>query len=240
MTGDRLVAERKTALLHGERQPEPAAVSANGAKGRQNRLLFGIVLVALVLGTGLSLWFTVLRERFVPKQFGVVVPGEVYRSGQISKYLIQEVIDRYHIGTIIDLSGLDPEFADQQAEIAAAQSQGIRLCRFPLRGNGTGDIEHFADAVEALVQSQRSGVPVLVHCAAGAQRTGACVSFYRLLVRGDSPESVYQELTRYGWNPHKDGVLLDYVNSHMEQLATLLVERHVLDRVPPTLPVLKP
>ncbi|HUE16408.1 MAG TPA: hypothetical protein VMR25_19700, partial [Planctomycetaceae bacterium] len=88
--------------------------------------------------------------------------------------------------------------------------------------------------------SQRNGRPVLVHCYAGAQRTGACVSFYRLLIRQDRPESVYEELSRYGWDSGSDQVLVDYVNSHMRELATLLVQRHVLDRVPQTIPALHP
>ena len=132
-----------------------------------------------------------LRDDFVPKKFGTVVAGEVYRSGQISHRLIGGVIDRYHIGTIIDLNGLDPADRDQQAEMAMARSKGVEHFCFPLRGNAKGSIERYADAVETLVRSQRRGVPVLVHCSAGAQRTGACVAFYRLLVRRESPESVY-------------------------------------------------
>ncbi len=226
--------------------PESTVVSsrpaeANVSVGRRRRVfIFAIVGAAAVAAIGAGVWFFVLRDRFVPKRFGVVIPGEVYRSGQISRHLIAEVIDRYRIGTIIDLNGFDPSDPDQQAEATVSQSKGVRHCCFPLRGNGTGKIERYADAIEALVNSQRNGRPVLVHCYAGAQRTGACVSFYRLLIRQDPPESVYEELVRYGWDPESDQVLVDYVNSHMRELATLLVQRHVLDRVPLTIPALHP
>ena len=74
----------------------------------------------------------------------------------------------------------------------------------------------------------------------GTQRTGGCVSFYRLLVRHDPPESIYQDLTRYGWDAGTDQILLDYMNSNMRTMANLLVDRHVLDRVPDEIPRLHP
>ena len=113
-------------------------------------------------------WFLFLRDRFIPKRFGVVVKNEVYRSGQISRHLIGGVIDRYHIGTIIDLNGFDPNEPDQQAEVAISKAKGVHYFNFPLKGDATGRIERYAGAIEALVHSQRSGIPVLVHCSAGA------------------------------------------------------------------------
>ena len=193
-----------------------------------------------VAGIGVGLWVFLVRDRVVPKRFGVVVAGEIYRSGQISRYLIADVIDRYQIGTIVDLNGFDPNDADQQAEVTVSRLKGVRHCCFPLRGNATGKIAHYADALEAIVGSQRSRIPVLVHCYAGTQRTGACISFYRLLVLKDRPENVYQELVRYGWDAGSDQVLIEYVNSHLRELAALLVQRHVLDRVPDAVPSLHP
>jgi hypothetical protein len=200
-----------------------------------------LIGVALAIGLGASAaWGLVLRDRFVPKRFGVVVDGKLYRSGQISRFLIADVVDRNDIGTIIDLNGLDPNDIDQQAELRVSEARGVLHLRFPLKGDATGPIDRYAGAVQAIVESEREGRPVLVHCAAGTQRTGACVSFYCLLVRHDPPESVYRELKRYGWDPKLNHILLDYVNGHMHELAQLLVERHVIEREPMPLPLLHP
>jgi hypothetical protein len=225
-------ASAPTLVLH---QPDTDATP-----GRPSRRWLVPVIICIVATIGCGLWFFQLRDRLIVKRFGVVVPGSFYRSGQISRYLIADVIDRYQLGTIVDLNGFDPKDADQQAEADVSRSKGVQHFCFPLRGNGTGRIAHFADAIEAIVKSQQNQIPVLVHCYAGTQRTGACVSFYRLLVLKDRPESVYQELARYGWDAGTDQVLLEYVNSHLRELAGLLVERHVLDKLPETIPTLHP
>jgi predicted protein tyrosine phosphatase len=223
--------------------PEPKPLTAGQQRrrvGRSARFLALTVAVVAILAAAIALWSFVLRDRFIAKRFGVVIPGQVFRSGQISKSLIADVVERHKIGTIIDLNGLDPNDADQRAEMDVAEAKGIRHLRFPLKGDATGPIERYAGAVEAMVQSDHEGRPVLVHCAAGTQRTGACISFYRLLVRHDPPEDVYRELLRYGWDPNANHILADYVNGHMRELAGLLVERHAIDRAPDPPPVLHP
>jgi hypothetical protein len=222
----------------GESRDRTADAGPKPQKSVRAVLLIGAAVT--IAATAIGLWSVVLRDRLVPKRFGVVVPGKVFRSGQISRFLIADVVSRNAIGTIIDLNGLEPGNADQQAELDLAQAKGIRHMRFTLRGNATGEIDHYAGALAAIVESERQGRPVLVHCAAGTQRTGACVSFYRLLVRHDPPESVYRELKKYGWDPRSDQILVDYVNGHMHELAQLLVQRHAIEREPSPLPILHP
>ncbi len=221
----------------------PTSLASGKLRSTQRNVLRGTALAAIglaVVASAIALWTLVLRERFVAKRFGAVVPGKVFRSGQISKFLIADVVERNGIGTIIDLNGLDPNDADQRAELEISEAKGLRHLRFPLRGDATGPIDRYAGAVQAIVASEHEGRPVLVHCAAGTQRTGACVSFYRLLVSHDPPESVYRELLSYGWDPKANKVLLEYVNGHMHELAQLLVARQTIDREPDPLPMLHP
>ncbi len=219
-----------------------SAKSEIGAKagGRRKSIWIAAAASVALLIAGGSLWHFVVRDRVIPKRFGAVVPGKVFRSGQISRHLIAEVVDHNHIGTIIDLNGLDPSDPDQQAERQVSEARGVQLLRFPLRGDATGPIDRYAGAVQSISESERQGRAVLVHCSAGSQRTGACVSFYRLLVRHDSPPDVYRELVAYGWNPRTNQVLLNYVNGHMSEMAHMLVERHVIDHEPSPLPSLHP
>ena len=200
---------------------------------RVPRSVRNVVILALVVVAGIGVWDT-FKYRFIAKRFGVVVPGKVYRSGQISRWMLDETISEHKIGAIVDLQGIDPASEHQQYEIAAAERLGVELHRFPLAGDGTGEIERYADAVETIAVCERAGKPVLVHCAAGSQRTGGAVAAYRLLVRGESPQEARSELERFKWDP--ESPLIGYLNEHMAELARMLVERGVIERVPEPLP----
>jgi protein-tyrosine phosphatase len=191
------------------------------------------MLAAVLAG----MWFGVLRDRVVAKRWGVVDEGAIYRSGQLSRHLVQPVLERYGIRVVIDLTEADPADVDQQAEQRAIAELGLESHRCPLIGDGTGDIRQYAAAVAAIVAARRDRKPVLVHCHAGAQRTGGVIAAYRLLVeRRQSTAEVLAELPRYGWQRGRDDVLVEYLNQHMEELARILVEQHVIDDVPAPLP----
>ena len=179
-----------------------------------------------------------LRDRFVPKRFGVVVAGKIYRSGQLHHALVRETLVKNHIQVVIDLTHEDPSNVNQQTEQAAIRDLGLQGLRFPMDGNGTGTVDRVAGAVAALAKAEHDGKPALVHCAAGAQRTGTVVATYRLLVKGDSPRDVLTELQHYGWQPGNDHARLNFLNDHMPEFAECLVQLGTLSEKPPSIPVL--
>ena len=213
----------------------------NGPEPQRSPAMVRIRVKWLILGSvvaAISMLLIFGKYQFIPKRFGVVVPGRIYRSGQISKRLIEGVLSKHDIRVVIDLTGIDPTNVDQRAEIEACQKGGIQHVPLVLGGDGTGDIRHYAKALAILQECEREGQPVLVHCATGAQRTGGVIAAYLLLLHQASPGSICKELMRYGWKPHKDQILLDYLNEHMAELATLLVEMDVLPKMPDSLPSL--
>lgn len=219
-----------------ENNPEESGPQLSRA-ARATRVAFITLAVAAL---GAWLWHDVIKYRVTAKRFGVVVPGRVYRSGQISKWMIGPTLDKYAITTVVDLQGRDPNDRFQEKEIETVLGRGLELRRFPLGGDGTGDVRMYADAIQVIAGCERTGRPVLVHCAAGTQRTGGVVACYRVLVRNESPQDAYEELKRYDWDPHDDAVLLEFVNGHMRELAELLVARGVISRLPGHIPVIAP
>lgn len=197
----------------------------------------GLGLVSIALAAGL--WIYVLRDRLIVKKWGTVTPGVVFRSGQISRFLVAPTLQQYRIKHIICMTSPDANDVDQQAELAAAQELGIDYQFWPLNGRGIGKVEHFTGAVTALCRHAQQGEPVLIHCHAGAQRTGGVVAAYRLLIEGRSPEFVFSELRQYGWNPKRDQVLIDFVNAHLRDAAEELVAAGCLEKIPQPLPVLR-
>ncbi|MEX0703933.1 MAG: dual specificity protein phosphatase family protein [Planctomycetales bacterium] len=216
----------------------PAERAASAALSRRRWMLVLAFFLAGLAGT--LLWSEVLKYRFIVKRWGVVEPGLIYRSGQISKWLIEDTLERHDIAVVIDLNGIEAGDVHQPVEIETVARLGLEHHRFPLAGNGTGDVRMYAEAIRVIHESSRAGRPVLVHCSAGTQRTGGVIACYRMLVQKQPPGEAYAELRRYEWDPQRDRTLLEYVNAHMEELARLLVANGVLAEAPDPLPLLQP
>ena len=213
------------------------ASSSFHSRFKQKRYLFLFLTLLLIAGS-VWLWEEVLEDRVIPKRFGVVEPGQIYRSGRLHRSLVEKTLRKYNIAKIVDLTGGVPKDQDQQAEVLATQVLGIERVELFLKGNGTGDIRRYAEAIAFIHDAVRQNKPVLVHCSAGAQRTGGVIAAYRMLVQKKPPTEVHDEMTKYRWKPKKDHELLQYLNDNMSSLAGMLVEKGVLDRVPEPLPKL--
>lgn len=209
--------------------------NAPGIDCRRKRWLWtlGSMVVGLaVLG---GIWIAA-RDSLVPRNWGVVDEGLVYRSGQLSPNLVRPKLERLGIRTIVDLTEIDPDNPEEAAERDAACDLGVALLELPLSGDGRGEIGHYADAIAAITKAVASESPLLVHCAAGAQRTGGVIACYRMLVQGRDVENARAEMIRYGWDPERDRVLTEFLNANMQELATELAERAIIPRVPDPLP----
>jgi protein tyrosine phosphatase (PTP) superfamily phosphohydrolase (DUF442 family) len=209
--------------------------NSHAAPRKRSRWVSIFIFAAIVV---LGWWvFDAYKDDIWPKRFGEVVPGLVYRSGQISPRIVEKTLAERGIKTLINLQ-VDNRSSDpvQAVEAEAAQRLGIDCYRFPLSGDGTGEIKNYAGALAALVASERAGKPVLIHCAAGTQRAGVAVAFYRVLVQKRATTEAYAEMLRYGINPRKDMPALNYLNDHMADLSQMLVERGVISAVPDPLP----
>lgn len=198
-----------------------------------------IALVVVVIGAGIWIWEELLEDHIIPKRWGVVEPGKIYRSGQLSATLVKKTLKKHNIAVIVNLCGNVPGDKDQEAEKRAAAELGIEMLRFPLKGNGTGDIRNYAQAIAAIVDAKKQGKPVLVHCAAGAQRTGGVIACYRVLVEKKPPSFAYTELVRYGWDPDDDQALLTYINDNMSKLTSQLRAMGIIEQLPRPLPMIR-
>lgn len=195
--------------------------------------MIGVVATAIEPG-----WVRDLRDQFLPKRWGVVEPGRIYRSGQISAHLIKQTLAEHRIGRVVDLTFDNPKDRYHEAELAAIAELGIERELFPLISDGTGDVAIYAGAVAAVAEAERAGTPVLVHCAAGTQRTGGVVALYRLLVQKKAPAEVLAEMRTYKYDPHQSPRLMAYLNEHMRELAQELVRLGTIGEIPEPLPVL--
>ncbi len=216
---------------HADHAPRPRKSIA--------RLLLTFGVIVAVIGGGIWVWEEVLEDRLIAKRFGVVVPGSIYRSGQLSPTLVRKTLAKHDIDLVVHLGVHDPRNKAHVAERAAVEALGIERRLFPLQGDGTGDIDNYAQAIAAIVAARDAGRKVLVHCAAGSYRTGGVIASYRMLIEGKAPDEAWAEMERYSWNSDNP-ILPEYLNSHMGELTEKLLQMGVINSVPDPLPVLAP
>ncbi|MGA2440067.1 MAG: hypothetical protein ABSH08_03855 [Tepidisphaeraceae bacterium] len=210
------------------------------AARRRNLSWIGWAAGVAVL-SGLAIWYVCdnagrWKDRWVPRKLRTVDAGQVYASGQIDRHLIRQVLTDDHISVIVSLIADDPADPDVAAEIQTASGLGIQRYIDPLMGDGTGDIHAYADAIAQIVRARKQGKTVLVHCSSGAQRSNGATFYYRVLVEHGNADEAAQEMKRNGHDSRSNPALIPYLNSHMSEMAKLLVESGTIDRVPDPLP----
>lgn len=175
----------------------------------------------------IRLWLTALAiaiasvavygaTRPIAKNFGVVEAGHVYRAGRMTPSSLERVVREHHVKTVIDL-GADPEGSDPDTAVKlSAQALGLKRLTLRLEGDGTGDPNMYVEALRVLADP--SNEPTLVHCGAGAQRTGAAVALYRHIVQGAPLDKAYAEAREYGHDPKKDVAMRRYLDQWADEI----------------------
>jgi protein tyrosine/serine phosphatase len=164
-------------------------------------------IVAVALGSLIVLALIVspivmaARQQAQTRNFHVVRPGVLYRSGQMTKEGLQRVLNDYHIKTVISLrDGLSER---DRAEEDFCKSEDVRFVRIlPSRwGDEGGSVP-----VEAGVQRFRdimrepSNYPVLLHCFAGIHRAGSYCAIYRMEFEHWSNAQAIAEMKACGYS----------------------------------------
>ena len=199
-------------------------------KKSSKRLTVAGVVALVVVGSGWYCWHKDIQFKVIPREFAAVEKGQVYRSGLIHPKIMRKILAENDIQVIVSLSGR------YRFEEAIAGELGIELIQYKLEGDGSGDINCYAETIEHIVKAKKARKPILVHCAAGTMRTGAAVAFYRLLVLEERDNKrIVCELRKHGWRTKKVW-LPDYVNRNMYGLALILIDRGIIDEVPNPIP----
>jgi protein tyrosine phosphatase (PTP) superfamily phosphohydrolase (DUF442 family) len=145
------------------------------------------------------LGFIALGPSLFGDNFRAVVPGRVYRSGQLSPDELEERIRRHRLQSIVNLRG-EKEHRDwyrQELEIAERHRVDLRSIdlipeRLPSRPQLVALIDHLENLRE----------PILIHCGAGADRAGFASVIARMALGGARFEEARSELSLwYGHLP---------------------------------------
>lgn len=159
--------------------------------------------VAAVLATLAGYIFYVL----LGTNFHTVIPGEVYRSAQLSAAALEHFIHTKHIRTVVNLRGCcDPEawYLDEGRVTlrnnVSLEDLGFSAARLP----SSVALRQLLEVID------RSEYPILFHCHKGSDRTGMASALALLLRTDASVEEARRQLSfRYGHLPIGRTVYID-------------------------------
>ena len=186
-------------------------------KRRWAWLILGIAVAAVVVVGGVRQW----SAQRLPKRFAAVVEGQLYRSGSVSPTQLERLYCDYGVTRVLCL--LNPDDPDTQAEKLAAQRLGISWHNVPLPGNGASTPEDRRRILNEIINPQIGAV--LVHCAAGTNRTGLAVGLYRLHYQDWPLEKVEEELRAFDFEDEPQHENLRQALA--EEAAAQAAKRHI-------------
>lgn len=141
----------------------------------------GALMIGLYLG-GLQL----------TGNFHTVIAHELYRSAQPSPTQIAAYAATYGIRSIVNLRGANPGKDWYEAERAMAQRLGIQHLDFAMSAKRPLDDNRAAQLIALLRAVPK---PVLIHCQAGADRTGLASALYLAAVARQGEEDAEGQLS---------------------------------------------
>ncbi|MSO71529.1 MAG: protein tyrosine phosphatase [Alphaproteobacteria bacterium] len=152
--------------------------------------LTGAILVVAALGGG-YLGFLQLSGNF-----HAVIDGELYRSAQPTPARLAEYVRDYGIKTVVNLRGSNPAQGWYREEVVTASALGIAHIDFAMSARRVLAASD-KDALLAILRDAPK--PILIHCEAGADRSGLAAALYLAAIRGSGEETAKRQLSfRYG------------------------------------------
>ncbi|HEY7307770.1 MAG TPA: tyrosine-protein phosphatase [Gemmataceae bacterium] len=138
----------------------------------------GIQIVLALIAAPIVL---AIHQQAQTRNFRVVQPGVLYRSGQLTNEGLKRIINDYRIKTVINLR--DGQTRADVAEEEFCKSEEIQFVRIlPSQWGDVGGSVPVEAGVRKFreIMSDPKNYPVLVHCFAGIHRTGAYCALYRM------------------------------------------------------------
>jgi protein tyrosine/serine phosphatase len=174
-------------MVNAQRIRKPDGIGSEPSQIRA-RLSLGLAFSSVLLVAAASPFLGPLGENFHS-----VIPGCVYRSGQLSSESLEDRATRDGIRSVINLRGANLGDEWYEMECAVARRQHLKLYDLPVDSQcpTAPELRELLGVLEACPK------PVLIHCKSGIDRSGIVAAICVLLL--DESGSIEQAQTHLGW-----------------------------------------
>ena len=182
-----------------------------------------IGFIVLLLGLGVA--YLLLRNNIHP-----VIPGQVYRSAQLTPTRLAELIKSKKIKSVINLRGANPERHWYEAELATTRRLGVRYYNVRMHAYRLPKPATLRKLVLVLQAAPR---PLVIHCEGGADRTGLA-SAVVLLLNNKSFTKARSEVSAwyFAYSPKSVGrLVLPFYRRWLKQHGFHSTRQHFLEWV---------
>jgi protein tyrosine/serine phosphatase len=162
---------------------------------RRHMIRFSVASIALI-----ALIAALLGLQFYMGNEHTSVPGELYRSAQPTGKDIELYTKRFGIKSIINLRGENATSPWYIEEVATAKALGITHINFRMKAARELTTDQALQLIEVMRNAPK---PLLIHCRAGADRTGLAAALYIAAISKGGEEAAEDQLSlRYGHLPY--------------------------------------
>jgi protein tyrosine/serine phosphatase len=124
--------------------------------------------------------------------FHTITYGEAYRSAQLDTDEFEYYIKKYNIKSIVNLRGKNPELPWYEEEIRVSAKHGIKHFDISLSASREPTEEDINELIEIFKTAPR---PVLIHCQAGADRSGLAAAMWKVVVDREPKSEAEKQLS---------------------------------------------
>jgi protein tyrosine phosphatase (PTP) superfamily phosphohydrolase (DUF442 family) len=186
------------------------------------RVRHAAIIVFLGTGTPCGTYAAYCGILAVSGNFHTVKAGQLYRSAQLNKTEFGKVIESYHIKSVLNLRGPNPESIWYKDELAAMREHAVHHYDVGISAHQPPTTDQMAQILTILRTAPK---PLLIHCKAGSDRTGLVAALYRYAIEGEPEEQAASELSlRFGHFPYlmsKTGAMDDSFSAYVLNLLSL-------------------
>jgi hypothetical protein len=134
-----------------------------------------------------------LLRPWTSSNLGIVHGGRVIRAAQPTSGL-RALIQDYHLASILNLRGGSPRDRWYNNEVETAKKSQVAFFDLPLSATKRPSRR---DLLRLIGTLDRCEYPLLIHCKAGADRTGLATAIYLMMHSNEPPRQALRAFTIY-------------------------------------------